>query len=166
MFADDTTLSALPTKPVRKPRAKKPAPLPQEMTAALPAVKVQAPQSIELKRWAYAGVAGTLSLSAWLNGLAFSHTAPTPVHGWVLGLTIPFLILVFSRVSALLWARNRAQLAACGAVACLSMLALSVQHCAASISRMTGEPLSLAALMALAIDAGLVVCELATVSKK
>jgi hypothetical protein len=47
----------------------------------------------------------------------------------------------------------------------LSILLLSVQHCAVSIARLTGENVLLAGLMALAIDAGLVVCELATVRK-
>ena len=41
----------------------------------------------------------------------------------------------------------------------------SVQHMAASIGRLTGESVGLAALLAVAIDAGLVVCELATVRR-
>lgn len=118
-----------------------------------------------LKAWAYGGAVGTLALSGWLNGMAFSLSAPEPAHGWVLGVAIPVGILTFSRVSALLWGRGRRRLAGAGGVACLSMLLLSVQHCAASIARLTGEPLALAALMALAIDAGLVVCELATLRK-
>ena len=86
----DRLTSPLPVKAPRKPRSKKPAPLPLDATTAVPVpAKALPPQSIELKRWAYAGVAGTLSLSAWLNGLAFSHTAPTPVHGWVEGAVEP-----------------------------------------------------------------------------
>lgn len=118
-----------------------------------------------LRRWAYCGVGLTLALSGWLNGLAFAQSAPTPAHGWALGCAIPALVLVFSRVSALLWGLNRRHLAYCGAAATLSVLLLSVQHCAVSIARLTGEPVALAALMALAVDMGLVVCELATVGK-
>ena len=118
-----------------------------------------------LKRWAYAGVGITLGLSGWLNGMAFANTAPNPASGWALGIAVPALVLVFSRVAALLYGLNRRALAACGAAATLSILLLSVQHCAVSIARLTGEHVALAALMALAIDAGLVVCELATVGK-
>jgi hypothetical protein len=112
------------------------------------------------------GAGLTLGLSGWLNGLAFSAAAPSPVHGWVLGLAIPVAVLIFSRVSALCYAHGRRALAYCGAVACLSILLLSVQHCAVSIARLTGEHVILAGLMALAIDAGLVACELATVTPR
>lgn len=120
----------------------------------------------ELKGWAYGGVGLTLTASGWLNGLAFAEHAPSAGQGWALGVAIPVMLLVFSRVSALLWGQGRKQLALCGAGACLSILLLSVQHCAVSISRLTGEHVALAALMALAIDAGLVVCELATIRTK
>lgn len=120
----------------------------------------------ELKAWSYAGVGLTLTASAGLNGLAFAECAPLPWQGWGLGIAIPVMLLVFARVSALLWGQGRRGLAYCGGMACLSMLLLSVQHCACSISRLTGEHVGLAALMALAIDAGLVVCELATIKAK
>lgn len=126
----------------------------------------QPPKPNPVKQWAYAGVGLTLGLSAWLNGLAFSQSAPTPAHGWVLGVSIPLLVLIFSRVSAILYAHSARTLAYCGAGATLSILLLSVQHCAHSIATLTGEPVALAALMSLAIDAGLVICEVATVSKK
>ena len=144
--------------PVADPAAGVAAPRrnPQRKAAAAPAVKP----------WAYCGVGLTLGLSGWLNGLAFSASAPVPAHGWALGLAIPAGVLVFSRVAALLYAAGRRGLAYAGAVACLSMLLLSVQHVAVSIARLTGEPVGLAALMALAIDLGLVVCELATVTPR
>ena len=124
------------------------------------------PKGDPLTRWAYAGVGLTLGLSGWLNGLAFSAAAPSPVHGWALGVSIPVAVLIFSRVSALCYGRGRRGLAYAGAVACLSILLLSVQHCAVSIARLTGEHVLLAGLMALAIDAGLVACELATVTPR
>lgn len=166
----DAPVAPTATKKPRAPRKPKVTMLTAPVTEATAPVVASAPRfdvkGAELKRWAYCGVAGTLTLSAWLNSLAFSHTAPSPVHGWALGIAIPLLILVFSRVSALLWMRGRSHLALCGAAACLSMLALSVQHCACSIARLSGEPVGLAALMAIAIDVGLVVAELATVTKK
>lgn len=118
-----------------------------------------------LALWAAGGVAGTLVLSAGLNGWAFAHAAPVSWAGWALGLAIPGLVLVFARVSALSYQRGWRRLAYCGAAVTLSILLLSVQHCAVSISRLTGEHVALAALMALAIDMGLVVCELATVRR-
>jgi hypothetical protein len=149
---DRTPLDAdsRPEKVKARPKAKgKPEPKPNPVTG-----------------WAYAGVGLTLSLSGWLNGLAFSQSAPTPVHGWVLGVAIPVLVLVFSRVSAVLYAQGNRHLAYCGAGATLSILLLSVQHCAVSIARLTGEPVALAALMALSIDVGLVVAEVASVGVK
>lgn len=119
-----------------------------------------------LKVWSYAGVGVTLGLSGWLNGLAFAERSPSPGMGWALGVAIPVMVLIFSRVGALLYALNRRNLAYCAAAATVSILALSVQHCAVSIARLTGEHVALAALMALAVDAGLVVCELATVRAK
>lgn len=119
-----------------------------------------------LKAWSYAGVGVTLGLSGWLNGMAFAERAPSAGMGWALGLAIPVLVLILSRVGALLYALNRRELAYFAAAATLSILALSVQHCAVSIARLTGEHVALAALMALAVDAGLVVCELATIRAK
>ncbi len=103
-------------------------------------------------------------MSGWLNGLAFAEAAPSRSQGWALGVLIPVMLLIGARVSALLWGAGRRGLAGCGAGACLSVLALSVQHCAVSISRLTGEHVALAALMALSLDGLLVVCELATIS--
>lgn len=147
--AGDVVLTPELGPPARRTRTRR-APKP----AALPATA---------RRWAVAGVALTLGLSGWLNGLAFSAAAPVPAHGWVLGLAIPAGILIFSRVAALCYAAGRRGLGYAGAAACLSILVLSVQHIAVSIARLTGEHVALAALLALAIDLGLVVCELATV---
>lgn len=115
--------------------------------------------------WAYAGVVGTLAASAVLNGLAFAEHASSPWLAWGLGVAVPGFVLVFSRVAALAWARGERWLACAGGVATLALLLLSVQHLALSISRITGEHVALAALMALALDAGLVVCELFTLRR-
>jgi membrane associated rhomboid family serine protease len=115
--------------------------------------------------WAYTGVGLTLGLSGWLNGLAFTERPEVGIAGWILGVLVPVLVLVFSRVSAMCLARGELWLSGVGAGAVLAILALSVQHLASSISRLTGEAGWTAALMAVAVDAGLVVCELATVRK-
>ena len=115
--------------------------------------------------WAYGGVGGSLAASAVLNGLAFAEHAGSPWLAWGLGLAVPGFVLVVSRVAALAWARGERGLAGAGGVATLAVLLLSVQHLAVSISRITGEHWLPAAFMALAIDLGLVVCELFTLRR-
>jgi hypothetical protein len=51
---------------------------------------------------------------------------------------------------------------AVGGVACF-LLCLSVYDCTAALNRLTGMPCMLAALMAVGIDLGMVVCEMAAV---
>lgn len=113
-------------------------------------------------RWAYSGVGLTLALSAWLNGLAFSSVTGGAA-GWVLGVVVPVLVLVFSRVSVGAWEGRRRGPAVLAGLAALSILALSVQHLAASIAGLTGESIVTAYLMAVAVDVGLVACEWWTV---
>jgi len=115
--------------------------------------------------WAQAGIGLSLTLSAGLNGLAFAEHASSPVLAWGLGVTIPALVLVFSRVSAGAWEQGRRGLAGAGALAASAVLVLSVQHLAVSISRITGEHVAVSALLAVAIDLGLVVWELFTLRK-
>jgi len=118
-----------------------------------------------VRYWAYAGIGLTLTLSGWLNGMAFAQHAPSPAAGWALGVAIPVLVLVFSRVSALLYMAGRRWVATAGAGATGAILLLSVQHLASAIACLTGEAVWCAALMALAVDVGLVVCELATIRR-
>lgn len=110
-------------------------------------------------RWvAMGGVGLTATLSAALNGYNYAQHAPSPWAGWALGVAIPALILILGRV----WAGRRGMLAGWVAmVAGLGLLALSVGHCAASIAAVTGSSMWLAVPLAVAIDAGLVACELA-----
>lgn len=136
---------------------------------ASPKAKQKTPKinpTASIRRWAYAGVGLTLLLSAGLNGLAFSTSAPSPIYGWTLGIAIPTLILIFSRVSALLYQSGLRRLAYVGAATTMFILLLSVQHCAVSIAMLTGEHVALATLMSIAIDCGLVLCECVTALKK
>ncbi len=137
---------------------------PRTPRAAKPATSTAAGRDATVI-WAKVGIGGTLVLSAGLNGLAFAESASIPALGWVLGITIPALVLVLSRVAAGAWNARRKLPAGMAATACVGILALSIQHLAQSIAAITGEHWFLAGLMAVAIDVGLVACELVTVKK-
>lgn len=145
-----TTDEARPVKPVRNRKVQAPKPKPGD----------------RMKAWAYSGVGLTLTASAGLNGMAFAEHAPSAAAGWALGVAIPVMLLIGAQVATRLYTAGRKRLSYCGYGACLSMLALSVQHCACSIARLTGEHIALAAMMAVAIDGIMVVCELATIRTK
>jgi hypothetical protein len=106
---------------------------------------------------ALAGVALTSLMSAALNGYCYSTHAPSPLAGWALGISVPILILILGRVAGGTKGTKRWASALSGA----SLLLLSVSHCAESISAITGSSLALAIPLAIAIDCGLVSCELA-----
>lgn len=145
----DTLLNP-PANGVHKPaRRAKPRP------AAAPA------RPDHLYRYAVAGVAVMSALSAGLNGYANALGATIPLAGWILGLTIPAVILLLGKVAGVLWRRGRRRLAHATAAAGVGLLALSVWHCSTSIALLTGSPLLLALPMAVAIDVGFVCCELA-----
>lgn len=147
-------------KPARKP-AGKPARKPADKPAAPPG-----PDS--LLRWARAGVALSIGLSALLNGFANAeHSRPGfAVVGWGLGLCVPALILILARVAGGAYLRGRRGLGLCGAAVCVGLLALSVRHCAHTFAVLTGADTVSAILWAIGVDAGLVVCELATLNRR
>lgn len=124
------------------------------------------PPSDRLGWYAVAGVAVMSLLSAGLNGYANSQTATVPWAGWLIGLTIPGIILILGKVGGTLYHRGRVPLAYATAGAGVGLLALSVWHCATSIGLLTGSPLMLAMPMAVAIDVGFVCCELAILEDK
>jgi hypothetical protein len=141
-------------KPRRKPRTK-PAPKP------VPPVAREA----DVTHWATFGVAFTLVLSAGLNGYANAQHAPVAWAGWLMGLSVPVIVLTLSKVAG---SKHRggnrpAALLAGGSGA--GLLFLSVWHCAESIALLTGSGLVLAVPMAVAIDCGLVACEYALVTE-
>lgn len=112
-----------------------------------------------MKRWATAGVALTGVLSAVLNGYAASQHSPAAWAGWGMGVTIPVIVLILARVAGLQWKRGQRRLAYAGAGVGTGLLLLSVWHCATSIAALMGGGVVLALPMAVAIDAGLVYCE-------
>lgn len=114
-----------------------------------------------LRRWALAGVVTMASMSAGLNGMAFGEHASNPAIGWGLGIAITACIVILGKVASN-WYRHghRAGGKLVGAIGAV-VLALSVYDVAHSIAAITGEPLILATALAIGIDAGFVMCEVA-----
>lgn len=171
-------LAALPDddKPARKPRARK-APRTdagglvltttthEPRAAGRPTV---APSADPLMRWAKAGIGLTVGLSALLNGYANAeHCAPGMAWaGWGLGICVPALVLILARVAGGAWLRGRRILGAAGAAVVLALLGLSVRHCAHTFAALTGSDGWSATAWAIGVDAGLVVCELVTITRR
>jgi hypothetical protein len=163
-----TPLNDAPAKPkrTRKPRAPKEAaasPVPCLPATPTPVVGSGA-KSKALTRYALAGVVLMSALSAGLNGFANAQHSPVAWAGWVMGLAIPMIILILGKVAGILQTRGHRHLALTTAGAGIGLLALSVWHCATSISLLTGSPVVLALPMAVAIDVGFVCCELAVLA--
>ena len=106
------------------------------------------------------GVAFTLALSAGLNGYANAQHAPLAWAGWLMGLAVPVLVLVLSKVAGERWLLGQKLVARFAGGSGVALLALSVWHSANSIALLTGGGL----VLAVAIDCGLVACEVAIVT--
>lgn len=137
-----TTVSDSPVKPVRTQPSRK------ELATA------------DRHKWAHVGVYMCVIMSSGLNGYANALHSPVVLAGWALGIMIPCLIFVLARVAGMQWRAKRIGLARLTAGAGLGLLTLSVWHCATSLALLTGSHILLALPMAVAIDCGLVACEL------
>lgn len=157
-------MTATETAPVavKIPRQRKPRTAAFSGVAPV-AIKVPKADQVALKRWASAGVWLTLIMSAVLNGYSNAQHAPMAWAGWLMGMATPALVLILSRVASLQHRRKYRKLAGFTASVGVGLLLLSVWHCAISISILTGSHLALAIPMAVAIDCGLVACELGEV---
>lgn len=116
-----------------------------------------------VKAWGTGYIVGSGLISCGLNALANGQHAPIhlTVPAYLLGTAIPAGCLALGKVASTLWVRNARQLAyVVGGIASV-LLSLSVYHCTESIAMLTGSPIALAAGMAIAIDAGMVGCEVA-----
>ena len=149
-----------PTKATPKPGTKDA--IKAELDEAREALAATQARPDGSKQWAYGGVALMAALSMGLNGMSFGSHAPAAAAGWMLGIAIPGIILILARVAGLKWKAGKAQIAKVGAAVIVSLLALSVWHCAESIAALSGSPVWMALPMAIAIDCGLVYCEAAT----
>ncbi len=152
---EETTVAVPAPKAKRVAKAK-------AKPAAAPAPKPAAePEADTVTAWATFGVIFTLILSAALNGYANSQHAPQAWAGWLMGIAVPVLVLTLSKVAGEMHARGNRPVALFAGGSGVSLLALSVWHCAESIALLTGSHLALAVPMAVAIDCGLVACEVA-----
>lgn len=115
--------------------------------------------------WAQFGVVFTLILSAALNGYANAQHAPAAWAGWLMGLAVPVLVLTLSKVAGVKYLAGQRAVAWAAGASGVALLFLSVWHCSESIALLTGSGLALAVPMAVAIDCGLVACEVALISE-
>jgi hypothetical protein len=116
-------------------------------------------------RWASFGVGLMLALSAALNGYANAQHAPVAWAGWLMGLAVPVIVLVLAKVAGEKHRAGQKGVARFAGASGVALLLLSVWHCSQSIALLTGSPLALALPMAVAIDCGLVACEVALITE-
>jgi hypothetical protein len=115
-----------------------------------------------LHRWAQSGVYVSLVLSAGLNGYTSSLHASEPIWGWAVGISIPAIVLILSKVAGLQAKKGRWWTFGLTALAGVGLLGLSVWHCAEALALLTGVKEAWRTIaQAIAIDCGLVACEAA-----
>ena len=142
-------------KAKRKPRTKPVAPAADPIATT---TSTAPPHNSAVKVWAAFGVSFTLILSAALNGYANAQHAPAAFAGWLMGLAVPVLVLVLSKVCGEKFRAGQKPVAWFAGGSGVSLLVLSVWHCSEAIALLTGSPVALALPLAVAIDAGLVAC--------
>ena len=120
----------------------------------------------EVAGWAMFGVIFTSVLSAGLNGYANAQHSPVAWAGWLMGLAVPVIVLTLSKVAGEKWLAGQRWVGGLAGGSGLALLFLSVWHCANSIALLTGGGLFLAIPMAVAIDCGLVACEIALITER
>ena len=147
-------------KKTRKPRTK------AVLTAAACAVTpTTAPHNPAVTHWGTFGVAFMLVLSAALNGFSNAQHAPAAWAGWLMGLAVPVIVLTLAKVAGEKYRAGQKWVGGLAGGSGVALLFLSVWHCANSIAVLTGSELALAVPLALAIDLGLVSCEIALVTE-
>lgn len=152
------TAPAKKSRPARKPKTK------AVVADAVNAEPVAVANRSTVK-WATFGVGFTLVLSSLLNGYANAQHAPLAWAGWLMGLSVPVLVLVLAKVAGEKHRDGNKTIAYLSGGSGAALLFLSVYHCANSIAMLTGSGLFLAVPLAVAIDAGLVSMELALITE-
>lgn len=115
-----------------------------------------------LHRFAYAGIGLNASLSAFLNGMANASHADSPILGWMIGITIPAILLVLGKIAGTSYKMGYSRFAYGMAITGSFLLFLSVFHCASSLAQLTGSHWLISLPMAIAIDVGFLGCEIAS----
>lgn len=115
---------------------------------------------------ALAGVGIMLTLSALLNGYANAKHSPVAWAGWGMGIVTPVIVLILAKVAGGKWRAGQQIMAHLAGWSGVGLLLLSVWHCAESITTITGSQFLLSVPMAVAIDIGLISCELAIITRK
>ena len=105
------------------------------------------------------------ALSAGLNGYANAQHSPVAWAGWLMGLAVPVIVLTLAKVAGEKCRAGQRRVGGLAGASGAALLFLSVWHCANSIALLTGSPLALAMPMAVAIDCGLVACEIAHITE-
>ena len=145
--------------------AAQPAPARKPRKRTKPAAAVEPAANPAVVRWATFGVVFSLILSAALNGYANAQHAPVAFAGWLMGVSVPVLVLVAAKVAGEKHRDGQTAVAWFAGGSGIALLFLSVWHCSQSIAILTGSPVGLALPLAVAIDMGLVACEIALVTE-
>jgi hypothetical protein len=107
----------------------------------------------------------SMMLNAWAN---MQHAAEgQQLAAGAMGAVIPVLVLLLSKVAGICYKRRASSnLAKISGAIGVAVLGLSIFHCYQSIAALTGSGMLLSMLLALGIDAGMVVCEVVTVMER
>lgn len=160
----DTEPTPVAPAPAVKPKAAKRKPTAKAKPATAPAGSERVANQATV-RWSTFGVGFTLVLSAVLNGYANAQHAPIAFAGWLMGVSIPVIVLVLAKVAGEKYRDGQRPIAYLAGGSGVALLFLSIWHCATSIALLTGSGMVLAVPLAVAVDAGLVSLEIALVSE-
>ena len=121
-----------------------------------------------IERWGtrYVIAACVLSsgLNAWANvDMCVSDSLLACSAAGILGAVIPGLAWMLSKIAGHAYRAGRKRLACMVGIAAVSLLVLSIWHCAHAIALLTGGGVVLSSLLAVGIDYGLVASETASV---
>ena len=103
--------------------------------------KVATTGTASVKRWAGFGVGLMLILSAALNGYANAQRSPVAWAGWLMGVSVPVIVLTLAKVCGEKFRAGQKPIARFAGIRG-RLLILSVWHCSQSIALRTGSPVS------------------------
>jgi hypothetical protein len=150
-----------------QPKRRAPRPKP-DVAAEQRTAKRQAAARQAAVAWAHRYTVGAVVLSAGLNAWASvqdsgSRSAVGMAAAAVVGGIVPVGVWVLSKLAGHLTRAGWRRMACAAGGVGVFLLALSLWHCSAAIASLTGAAVLLSVLLAVGIDCGLVVSELAAV---